>query len=227
LLFSPRENVSTPNHIPLVIADDHPIFRAGLREILTEDPRIQIVAECADGEAALEAIRSKQPLAAILDLDMPKMSGLEIAAQVQRELVTTRLIMLTICDQIEIFNRAMDLGVQGYILKDSAPTDLIRAIDAVLRGEYFLCPSLSGRALMQRQAMDEGGEIRLGLSHLTPMERKVLRFIAENRSSSDIAEALFVSPRTIDTHRSNIAHKLGLSGSYALVRFALLHKDTL
>lgn len=213
--------------IDILIADDHPIFRTGLREILEEEVRFRIVAECSDGESALERIRELRPHVAVLDLEMPKLSGLDVAAGVHADGLPVALIMLTICDRVDILTRAMELGVLGYILKDSAPLDLIRGIDAVLRGEYFVSPSLSGRALRQHQESDESTESRIGLSQLTQTERRILRMIAENKSSHDIGEILHISPRTVDTHRSNINHKLGLKGSHRLVRFALQHRDSL
>lgn len=211
--------------ISIVIADDHPIFRKGLREILAEERNFHIVADCADGQDAIESIRELKPRAAVLDLEMPKQSGLDVAALVQREGLPTALIMLTIADRLEIFNKAMDLGVLGYLLKDSAAIDLVRGIETILRGEYFISPQLAGRALKDRRAQDGGSDVRLGLSELTPMERKVFRLIAENKTSVDIARELHISPRTVDTHRSNMKTKLGLNGSFALVRFALQHKE--
>lgn len=211
--------------ISIVIADDHPIFRKGLREILAEERNFHIVADCADGQDAIESIRELKPRAAVLDLEMPKLSGLDVAALVQREGLPTALIMLTIADRLEIFNKAMDLGVLGYLLKDSAAIDLVRGIETILRGEYFISPQLAGRALKDRRAQDGGSDVRLGLSELTPMERKVFRLIAENKTSVDIARELHISPRTVDTHRSNMKTKLGLNGSFALVRFALQHKE--
>lgn len=212
------------SQITVLIADDHPIFRKGLREILDEVERIHVVAECAEGESALASIRSLQPRIAILDLEMPLRSGLDVAAEVQREHLPTCIIMLTICDRIDIFDRAMGLGALGYILKDSAPLDLIHGIDTVLRGDYFISPSLAGHALRHSHAIDGAMELRLGLSLLTQMERRILHLIAENKSSTEIGESLNISPRTVDTHRSNINHKLGLKGSHALVRFALQNK---
>jgi len=213
--------------VPILIADDHPIFREGLREILEDEPRLRIAAECDDGETALEAIRALRPRIAVLDIEMPKLSGLDVAAAVQAERLPVGIIMLTIYDRMEIFNRAMDLGAQGYILKDCAPLDLVQAIEAVMRGDYFISSSLSGHVLRGRHNRDENADMRLGLSRLTLLERTVLRMVAENKSSVEIGEELHISPRTVETHRSNINHKLGLKGSFALVRFALEHKDKL
>jgi DNA-binding NarL/FixJ family response regulator len=213
--------------ISILIADDHPIFRAGLREILGEDSRMRIVAECADGEAALASLRSIRPKIAILDMQMPKLSGLDVAARAREEGLATAIIMLTICDSLEILNAAVEHGVLGYILKDSAPLDLIRSIDAALQGECFISPALSGRVL--RRQHEGGGEVSPlpGISQLTAMERKILQLISRNQTSQDIADALSISPRTVDAHRSNISRKLGLKGSFMLVRYALQHKDLL
>jgi len=217
----------SPDEISIVIADDHPIFRTGLREILEDERDLHIICECEDGEAAMDCIRSQRPDIAILDLEMPKMTGLDIAAIVQRDHIPTAIIMLTISDRVEIFNRAVEYGVVGYVLKDAAASDLVTGIRTILQGEYYFSPSLAVRSITQRRRHDETPHVTTGLSDLTPTERKVLGFIAEDKTSVEIARIMNISARTVDTHRSHISEKLGLHGAYTLVKFALQNKHLL
>ena len=211
----------------IIIADDHPIFREGLRKILEDEPDFRVVGEFDDGESALQAIRIEQPHIAILDIEMPGMTGLDVAAVLQRDRIPTAVVILTISNRVEIFNRAMDYGVVGYILKDTAVDDVVRGLRTVLGGEYFLSSSLLTRSVTGRVRHEAGADAPRGLSDLTPTERIVLGFIAENKTSDDIAHLLSIGIRTVESHRSNILSKLGLHGSYTLVRFALQHKHLL
>ena len=212
--------------VSIVFADDHPIVRKGLREILVDEAAFRIVGECSDGSEAIESIRTLRPDIALLDIDMPGMTGLDVAAIVHRDRLDTAILFLTITDSIEMFNRAMDYGVMGYILKDAAVEDLVRGIMTVLRGQYFFSSALASRVLMeQRDAAAPALPARL--SDLTSTERTVLRFIAEDKSTQEIADLLSVSTRTVDSHRLHITRKLDLHGSYALVRFALQNRDIL
>lgn len=213
--------------ISIVIADDHPIVRKGLREILEDERSFHVASECGDGASALECIRTLRPDIALLDIDMPGMSGLDVAAVVHRDRLDTAMMFLTITDSAEMFNRAIEYGVTGYILKDAAVPDLVRGIHAVLRGEYFFSSSLAQRTRNDGQDDSDAPVLAQLFRDLTPTERKILRFIADNKSTMEIAELLSVSVRTVDSHRLHIARKLDLHGSYALVRFALQHRDEL
>lgn len=214
--------------ISVLIADDHPVYRRGLRDIIEEDGRFAIVAECADGEEVLAAVSRLEPRIVILDIEMPRLSGLETASVLMKKANAPILLFLTMHDTGQMFERAMELGALGYILKDEAMIEIIQGIDAVLGGDRYCSPALAGR-LTSAPPKGNGGtaNVHLALSRLTPAERRVLRLIAENRSTEEIADALFISPRTVEGHRGNISHKLGLSGSYALVRFALQNRNYL
>ncbi len=213
--------------VSIVIADDHPIVRKGLREILEDERSFQITAECENGVEALECIRAHQPDVAIIDIDMPEMSGLDVAAVVNRDRLDTAMLILTITDSAEMFNQAMEYGVTGYVLKDAAVTDLVQGVRKVLRGEYFFSSSMASKALLEQRRQNNAPTIPSRFSELTPSERKILRFIGEDKTTSEIANILSISTRTVDTHRAHISQKLDLRGSYALVRFALQNRHLL
>ena len=213
--------------VSIVIADDHPIVRKGLRDILAEERSFHLIGECEDGAQALQCIRTQRPDVAILDIDMPLMTGLEVATVVHRDRLDTAMIFLTITDSVTIFNRAIEYGVTGYVLKDAAVEDLARCIRSVMRGEYFFSSSIAGRAVLEKNRDAGLPVLSSRFSTLTPTERTILRFIGESKSTQEIAELLHVSKRTVDSHRLHIAKKLDLHGSFALVRFALQHKSDL
>jgi DNA-binding NarL/FixJ family response regulator len=222
---SAREMSATD--VTIVIADDHPIFLKGLREILEDEADFRIVGECHDGAAGLECIRRSQPDVAILDIEMPGMSGLDVAAVVQRDRIPTSIVLLTITDRVEVFDRAIDFGVVGYVLKEAAAEELVTGIRAILAGKYYFSPSIATHAALLHSQAGAPTHHSPALAALTPTERKVLSFIAENRSTAEIAGMLDISPRTVEKHRAHITEKLGLHGSYALVRYALQNRALL
>lgn len=208
-----------------ILADDHPLLRKGLKDIIEHDPQFRVTAEAGNGEEALSIIRSQKPDFAILDIDMPKMSGLEVATSVVHEQLTTQIIILTMHDKENLLSRALDLGVMGYLMKDSVVSEIRQALQMILRGKHYITPSLSG--LLIRRTLDTAPDSRVGISQLTPMERRVLRLIAESKTTKEIAYELVVSNRTVDTHRANICNKLDLHGPGSLIRFALENKHAL
>jgi DNA-binding NarL/FixJ family response regulator len=219
--------------ITILIADDHPMFRRGLRESIEEYPRFRIIAECADGNEALAQVRAHTPAVAVLDMQMPGMSGLEVAEALQRENHPTRVVFLTVHNDAAMFRRAQQLGASGYILKDAAVDEIAQGLDSAAAGETYCSPALTAPVSTLRPVdltacdviADDNAEIMELLRTLSPTERIVLSHVAEELSTDAIAERLFISPRTVDHHRSNIGRKLGLGReSYALVRFALKHK---
>ena len=210
--------IDNGRRINVVIADDHPVVRIGLRQVIEHDPRIRILAEAENGRQALEFILQHEPHVAVLDIEMPEMSGIDVMRAIRKEECPTRVIVLTIHDNETIFESVVELGALGYILKDSAMTDILRAIHRVVEGEYHISPALPSNSNRGSELLDT---LQLRLETLTPSERRVLSLIARNHSSVDIAERLHVSPRTITHHRENICGKLDLHGSHALLRFAL------
>jgi len=212
--------------IRIVMADDHPIVRQGLRQMIETDKNLSIVAEAGDGQTALDLIETHQPDVAVVDIDMPGMDGFAVVRGLQKKRINVEIVFLTMHSEEEIFQAAMDLGVKGYVLKDSAVTDIVSSIKAVAAGRPYLSPELSALLLKRRRA-DKLDLKQPGLHDLSPTEQRILRLIAEDKTSKEIAAALFISPRTVETHRANMSRKLNLHGSLALVKFAVTHKAEL
>ena len=212
--------------IRLVIADDHPIVRQGLRQAIERDAGLQVLAEAGSGPEALERIAALGPEVAVLDIDMPGMDGFTVARELSRRGVAVEIIFLTIHCEEEYFNEALDLGAKGYVLKDSAITDIVSGIRAVASGQHYTSPALTSY-LVDRARRPAAPAARPGLDALTPTERQVLKLLAEYKTSQEIADQLFISPHTVRTHRKNICMKLELQGNHALMKFALEHKARL
>ncbi|MFN7928112.1 MAG: response regulator transcription factor [Blastocatellia bacterium] len=211
--------------IRLIIADDHPVVRQGLRLALTIDPSLVVVAEAGDGQTALAQIVELQPDVVILDINMPHLGGFEVARALQQTAAPTALIFLTIHCEEDLFETALELGVRGYVLKDSAIAEIVTAIKTVAGGGQYTSPTLVAHLMKNRRAARSAPISPLDA--LTPTERRILRLIAEYLTSKDIADQLNISYRTVETHRTNICTKLDIHGSHALMKFALERKDEL
>lgn len=215
------------NEIRIVLADDHPIVRRGLRLTIESDARLQVVAEANDGEEALAQIQAQRPDVAVLDIDMPRLDGFGVARALQQARLAVAVVFLTLHSEEDMFQAAMELGAKGYILKESAVDEIVQGIKSVAKGQHFVTPSLTGYLLNRRQRVQQLTAEVPGLSSLTHTEQRVLQLVAANQSSKEIAATLFIHYRTVDNHRTNICQKLGLSGSNALLKFALQNKDKL
>ena len=213
--------------IKVLIVDDHPLFRQGLRQVVVADSRFELIAEAGDGLAALQLIQEKKPDVAALDVNLPGMSGLEIAHKLQGKRLPTRIIILTMYKEEETFNRAMDLGVTGFVLKENAVEDILNGIAAVAKGEHYLSPSISGYLVRRRSRANLLAAKKPGLDDLTKAELRILKLIADKKTSRQIAAELFISPRTVEAHRANISTKLELRGSHSLLHFALENRAAL
>jgi DNA-binding NarL/FixJ family response regulator len=207
--------------IKVLIVDDHPLFRQGLRQVVEADARFELVAEAGDGETALRSIQDKSPDVAVLDVDLPRLSGLEVARALQGKGLPTRVIILTMYKEEEIFNRALDFGVMGFILKENTVEDILKSLVAVAAGEYYLSSTISGYLIRRRGRAEELAAKKPGLNDLTKAERRILKLIAEKKTSREIAAELFISQRTVDAHRAHISAKLDLHGNHSLLQFAL------
>jgi DNA-binding NarL/FixJ family response regulator len=205
-------------NISILIADDHPIFRRGLRTVIESDFVLKVVAEVDNGAAALRQIDDLEPDVAVLDFNMPMMDGLEVAREIQAKNLPTIPVFLTMHTDEALFNAAVDADVKGFVVKDSAANDITACIKAVTAGQSFFSSILSQFLLDRR-----GGQ-KSFLENLTAAERRVLRLIAEGKTSREIADQLFVSPRTVEHHRANISAKLELTGKNGLLTFALTRK---
>jgi DNA-binding NarL/FixJ family response regulator len=187
---------------------------------------LKVIAEAEDGIQALELIRTCRPQVAVLDVDMPGKDGLAVAQEVRLLRLDVALILLTMHKNERFFNAAMDCGVKGYVLKDCASAEIVEGIRAVAAGRAYVTPLLTDYLLNRRRAAELADQ-GTPLGALTAAERSVLRLVAEYKTSKEIAEELFISVRTVDRHRANIATKLDLSGAHALLQFALEHKAAL
>jgi DNA-binding NarL/FixJ family response regulator len=209
----------------ILIADDHPVFRKGLRQIIEDEPGFAVVAEAEDGAAALALLRERRPDVAVLDIDMPRMDGFEVIRAVRSEGLQVALVILTMHKDEEFFSQALALDVRGYILKDSAVTDIVGSIRAAASGSYFITPSISNYLVNRNRRIAEFEKQNPGLRDLTPTERRVLKALAAYQTNKEIAATLAMSPRTVENHRANICQKLDLRGTHALLRFAQEHKN--
>ena len=210
--------------IRIVLADDHPIFRRGLREVLEAEKDFRVVAECVDGEEALAAIERERPAVVLLDVDMPKQDGFAVVRALRERNLDTTIVLLTMHGRDDLLRAAFGLGVRGYVVKDGAVLDVVHAIREVVEGRPFISSSLSA-TLLTAEGVDSG--LPAEVQKLTPAEMRVLRLIADFKSSKEIAEELGVHYRTVENHRTSMAGKLGLVGSHALSRFAAQHRDRL
>jgi DNA-binding NarL/FixJ family response regulator len=213
--------------VRILIVDDHPIFRKGLRQVIDAHPPLAVVGEASDGEEALNAITELKPDLVILDIDMPSKNGLQVARALRDLGDSTDIVVLTMYEDEEMFNEAMDIGVRGYVLKESAVRDILESIRLVRAGKHYISPSISSY-LVQRDSRSRGLRKTLpSLDDLTPMERKILRMVADGMTSRDIAARLNISPKTVDNHRLGISTKLGLHGAHSLLKFAVQHRTKL
>ena len=211
----------------ILIADDHPIFREGLARTIEREKAFSVVAQAGDGAEALKLINELRPDLAVLDVSMPIMDGIEVARRLHEQALPTELVFLTMYKDQQYFNAAMDLGVRGYLLKDGVASELLSCLKAVHEGQYYISPIIS-HLFIERIKNDE---FRMNsvppLDRLTPAERAILRLLAGNRTSKEIADTLFVSVRTVDNHRMHICQKLAIHGHNKLLLFALENKSTL
>jgi DNA-binding NarL/FixJ family response regulator len=217
----------TKTDIRVVIADDHPLIRQGLRLAIESDAAMTVAAEAADGVHALEIIRAVKPDIAVLDIDMPRSDGFTVARAIRAEGLSVAIIFLTIHREEDLLHEALDLGARGYVLKDSAPTEVVASIKAVAAGQHYTSPAMTSSLVNRTRRAADLRRDRPTLNDLTPTERRILGLIADYKTSREIGEALSISHRTVDTHRANISTKLEIRGSHALMKFALEHRDEL
>ena len=196
-------------------------------EVISTDPGVRVAGEAGDGERALALIRQFTPVTAILDIDMPKMNGLEVARELRKENSETEIIFLTMYKEEGLFNEAMDAGARAYVLKDSAVNEILQAIHTVVAGKYYLSPSVSDHLITRSARVAKLLRHSPSLEDLTAAELRILRLIAGGKTSKEIADQLSISYKTVENHRTNIASKLHLRGSHSLLKFALENKAAL
>ncbi len=203
--------------IRVLIADDHGIVRSGLRMLIERQTDMKVVAEADDGVAALESTQSERPDVAVLDVSMPRMTGLQAAREIRSHVPDTRVLLLSMHDDERYFLEGLEAGAAGYVLKRAADTDLIGAVRTVADGRTFLSDEAQ-RTLMAEWL--EGGRIEPD-DPLTPRELEVVKLIAEAFTNRQIAEILKLSEKTIESHRANVFAKLGMRDRVEIVRYAI------
>lgn len=211
--------MSIPLKTRILLADDHAVVRKGLRLVLDAEPDLEVVGEAGDGGEAVELALSEDVDLAILDVSMPRLTGLQAARELSQRRPGLRILILSMYDTEQYFFEALKAGASGYVLKSMADRDLVEACRATMRGEPFLYPA-AVRALIRdhlERAAEQGGPNEV----LTPRELEVLKLIAEAHTTKEIAELLVISPKTVERHRANILDKLGMRDRVELTRYAI------
>jgi DNA-binding NarL/FixJ family response regulator len=212
--------MTTPLKTRILIADDHPIVLRGLRMVLDAQPDLEVVAEATDGDQAVERAVSDEIHLAILDISMPRKTGLQAAREITHRKPEVRVLMLSMHDNEQYLFEAISAGASGYVLKSAVDRDLVEACRAAMRGEPFLYPG-AVRALM-REYLDRAraGEA-MHKDLLTPREEEIVKLVAEAHTNEEIGEMLFISKKTVERHRANILEKLGMRDRVELTRYAI------
>jgi DNA-binding NarL/FixJ family response regulator len=213
----------TTKRIKIIIADDHSVVREGLRALFKRAPDFRVVADASDGEALLRLVNDRKPDVAIIDISMPKMNGIEATRRIKQSRPATKVLILTIHQNEEYVYQMVAAGANGYVLKDAGKDELFAAVRAVHAGDRFLSPGVSNLIIEEFVRRSKHAEP----VHLTPTapltnrEAEVLQFIAQGLTNAEIAKKLFLSVRTVNTHRTNLMHKLDIHNTAGLVRYAL------
>ena len=208
--------MTVPLKTRILLADDHAVVRRGLRMVLDAEPDLEVVAEAGDGDEAVERALAEELHLAVLDITMPRKTGIQVAREIARRKPEVRSLMLSMHDNERFFFEALRAGAAGYVLKSSADQDLVEACRATMRGESFIYPA-AVKALVRDY-------LRRGEAHddvLSPRELEVVKLIAEGQTSREIAEALVISERTVERHRANVLEKLGMRDRVELTRYAI------
>jgi DNA-binding NarL/FixJ family response regulator len=206
--------------IAVLIVDDHPLLRHGLRDVLGRSPGFKIVGEASDGEEALRLLTSLKPEIITVDIDMPKLNGLETIRALRKLPIAVKVMILTMYKEEDMFNAAMDLGVKAYVLKENAANEIVGALKKVDRGETYVSPLMLAAGKRRNDRVRDLLLSKPQIEALTPTERRILKLVGEDYTSKEIANILSLSVRTIDNHRQHICNKLKLHGTHSLLKFA-------
>ncbi len=218
---APMHPIGDGNKVHVLLADDHTILRAGLKMMLNAQPDIEVVGEASDGKQAVtEAVRLR-PDVVLMDITMPECNGIEATKQIKRVLGDVKVLVLTMHENEEYLFQMLRAGASGYMLKEAADTELISAIRVVCSGRFYLSPSAQTMMVSDYLQRVRTGEERDSYSALTEREREILKLVAEGYTNNQIGERLFISPKTVDTHRTHIMDKLNLHSRAELVKYAM------
>jgi DNA-binding NarL/FixJ family response regulator len=212
-----------PHQVSILIVDDHPLLRRGVRDSIAENPRFRIIGEASDGEDAMRLVSSLKPNIAIVDIDMPRLNGLEMLRALRHLPFAVKTVILTMYKEEDMLNAALDLGAMAYIVKENAVNDVLAALEKVARGETFLSSMMWEAGQRRSDRVQQLLLSRPQIETLTPSERRILKLVGQDYTSKEIANCLNLSVRTVDNHRQNICHKLNLHGTHSLLKFAFDH----
>ena len=215
------------NEITIIIADDHPLVRSGVRKELENIEQYKIIAETGNGNEALDLINKLNPGIAVLDFQMPGLNGIEITEKLREIGCSTKVILLTMHDEKQIFFKALNVGVNAYVLKDDAILDIVDAVKNVAAGREFISKNLTGLMLNKIKNVAVDNKNNNPIYELTSTEKKVLLLIAELSTNEEISDKLFISKRTVENYKVNIAKKLQLNGARDLLKYSIENKDCL
>jgi DNA-binding NarL/FixJ family response regulator len=216
-----------PHQFSILVVDDHPLLRRGVRDAIAENPRYRIVGEASDGEEAMRLVASLKPEIAIVDIDMPRLNGLEMLRALRQLPFPVKALILTMYKEEDMLDAALDLGAKAYVVKENAANDVLAALDKVVRGETFLSSVMWDAGQRRSERVQQ---LLLGkpqVETLTPSERRILKLVGQDYTSKEIANSLDLSVRTVDNHRQNICNKLNLHGTHSLLKFAFDHSSYL
>ncbi|ACN15516.1 TRAP-type C4-dicarboxylate transporter, periplasmic solute-binding protein [Desulforapulum autotrophicum HRM2] len=210
------------NKIKVLVAEDHTIVRKGLCSLLYSEPDIEVVGEAENGREAIKMVEELAPDVVLMDISMPELNGMDATRQLKKKYPDVKILILSMHSTEEYIFETLRAGASGYLIKRSAPTDLIKAIHAAHAGDCFLSPSISKKVIKNYVQQKQGLSLEpRGLDLLSAREREVLQLIAEGHANREIAGHLYISPKTVEAHRNHIQKKLGLNGTAELTKYAI------